>query len=240
MVELISTRHVKKARKNHKCSYCSRIISKDEPYRDDLCKDGIDIYHWKSCPKCAFFAHELWDYIDPDWGLDGDGLNDGMTSFLQEFICPNCENWNKDYQVNTQAVDNYKKAFKNICDILTNGVTLSNGITCNYTINDLQGGETFAQRKSINGVPNDISYGIVQDWNYYKEYVINGKTYKPYSNERNVEEYNEFVKALGNEEHCKNINYILYKYAYKNAGFMWDGSSKNASTFNPMHFYVKY
>lgn len=98
MVELISTRYIKKARKNHKCSYCSRIISKDEPYRDDLCKDGIDIYHWKSCPKCGFFANELWEYIDPDWGLDGDGLNAGMNNFLREFICPNCQNLNKDYQ----------------------------------------------------------------------------------------------------------------------------------------------
>lgn len=187
--------------------------------------------------KGKFYGYSYNDKTKQEIEINPVWVNANITT-----VNSNCAsaNWNKDYQVNTQAVDNYKKAFKNICDILTNGVTLSNGITCNYTINDLQGGETFAQRKSINGVPNDISYGIVQDWNYYKEYVINGKTYKPYSNERNVEEYNEFVKALGNEEHCKNINYILYKYAYKNAGFMWDGSSKNASTFNPMHFYVKY
>ena len=97
MVNLIDTRYIKKARKEHKCNYCSKLIKIGESYQNDLCKDGIDIYHWKSCPKCAFFAHELWEYIDPDWGLDGDGLNDGMTSFLQEFICPNCENWSKDY-----------------------------------------------------------------------------------------------------------------------------------------------
>lgn len=98
MVELISTRYVRKARKNHKCNYCSKTIEVGESYKDGLCKDGIDIYHWKSCPKCGFFAHELWDYIDPDWGLDGDGLVDGMDNFLREFICPNCENWSKDYQ----------------------------------------------------------------------------------------------------------------------------------------------
>ena len=98
-------------------------------------------------------------------------------------------------------------------------------------------------RKTINEQISDISYGITQNWNYNKEITVGNKTYKPYGSDRDLAKYNSFINALGKEEHCKNVNYILYKYAYKPAGFEWGGNwgrNGNSGTYNGMQFYVKY
>ena len=219
------------------CSTYETESHQIQPTTDEV-GNGLTIEYNKVVPdKGKFYGYSYKDKAKQEIEINPAWTKENITT-----INSNCSaaNWNKDYQVNTQAVDNYKKAFQNVCNILTNGVTLSNRQTCKYTINDLQGGDTFAQRKSINGSASDISYGIVQDWNYYKEYVINGKTYTPYSSKRSLEEYKEFTDALGSEEHCSNINYILYEHAYKDAGFVWDGKTSDPSKFNPMHFYVKY
>ena len=56
--------------------------------------------------------------------------------------------------------------------------------------------------------------------------TVNGKDYRPY-NTRDLSEYLEFVDAIGGkEENCKNVNYILWAYAYKDAGFVWGGSTR--------------
>lgn len=172
--------------------------------------------------------------VDPTW------KNNNIVS-----INSNCSeaNWTQTYEVNVQAKDNYQTAFKNVCNILTKGITLSNGKTCKYTVKDLQGGETYSPRKTLSGGISDISYGITQDWNYNRKITINGKTYQPYGYTRSLEEYQSFIKALGTEEDCSNVNYILYKYAYKEAGFSWGGNwgrDGNNGTFNGMHFYVNY
>lgn len=172
-------------------------------------------------------------------------LNPEWVKYNITTIKSNCEagNWEESYNVNTQAEDNFKKAFLNICKMLTDGVKISDGTTCKYTINDLQGGETYTPRKTITGVISDTSYGITQQWNYNKQYIINGKMFQPYGYSRNSEDYKTFVKALGKEEHCGNVNYILYKYAYQPAGFEWGGNwgtKENVNAFNGMHFYVKY
>lgn len=160
-------------------------------------------------------------------------------------INSNCKEagWIQSYNVNVQAKENYNKAFENVCNILTNGVKLSNGKTCTYTLKDLQGGETYSPRKTLSGGISDVSYGITQDWNYNRKITINGKTYQPYGHSRSLEEYQNFVKAIGSEEDCTNINYVLYKYAYKDAGFSWGGNWQrdgNAGTFNGMHYYINY
>lgn len=172
--------------------------------------------------------------VDPTW------TNNNIVS-----VNSNCKEagWTQTYNVNVQAKENYQKAFKNVCDILTNGVKLSNGKTCTYTIKDLQGGETYSPRKTLSGGISDVSYGITQDWNYNRKITINGKTYQPYGHSRSIEEYQNFVKAIGNEEDCANINYVLYKYAYKDAGFSWGGNwgrNGNSGTFNGMHYYINY
>ena len=97
-------------------------------------------------------------------------------------------------------------------------------MTCKYNINDLNFGKTYIQKENLSGMLSDLSYGIAIDINYNKTYKLNNKTFSPYSSDRSIEKYLEFVKELGNEEDCGNINYILYKYAFKDAGFVWGGT----------------
>ena len=172
-------------------------------------------------------------------------VNPEWTKYNITTISSNCSegNWNEEYKVNTQASKNYQKAFSNICKMLTTGIEISNGTTCKYTINDLQGGETYSPRKTTTGTISDLSYGITQDWNYNKQITVNGKVFQPYGYSRDLSEYQAFIKELGKEEDCRNINYILNKYAYEPAGFQWGGNwgrYENVNTYNGMHFYVKY
>lgn len=160
-------------------------------------------------------------------------------------INSNCSQagWTEDYQVNVHAKENYKQAFSNVCKLLTTGVKLSDGTTCKYNKDNLSGGSTFVQRETIGGMISDVAYGITQDWNYDKTYSINGENYSPYDSTRSLEDYLKFVKALGKEEDCRNVNYILYKYAYEPAGFTWGGNNGrngNSGTFNGMHFRINY
>ena len=168
--------------------------------------------------------------INPEW------INENIT-----IINSNCSEagWNKNYDVNTNAVSNFEKAFSSICNILKNGVTLSNGKTCKYTVNDLGNGGTFVQRTQNSGGFSLHAYGLAQDWNYDRTYTIKGNQYQPYGSNRDIEEYQRFVNAIGGEENCENINYILYKYAYKDAGFNW-GGTWTGKTFDGMHFEIKY
>jgi len=158
----------------------------------------------------------------------------------------NCEeaNWNERYSVNISVKDNYEKAFASVCNILKNGIKISSGETCKYNISDLSTGSTFYPKETTSGSVSDTSYGITQDWNYNKSYSINGKIYTPYSSTSTLSDYLDFVNALGgNEESCGNVNYILYKYAYKDAGFVWGGNNGrdgNSGKYNGMHYRINY
>jgi len=157
--------------------------------------------------------------------------------------CPEA-NWTNYYRVNKQAVSTFENAYANICKLLTTGVTLTDGSTCKLSVNDLQGGGTFEPRKTTGGDYSLESYGLSQKWNYAKVYNVNNSTYRPYtqnSSSTALSNYNMFIDALGKEEDCRNVNYILAKYAYIPAGFTWGGDKSNATTgtFNPMEFYIK-
>ena len=157
--------------------------------------------------------------------------------------CPEA-NWTNYYRVNKQAVSTFENAYANICKLLTTGVTLTDGSTCKLSVNDLQGGGTFEPRKTAGGDYSLESYGLAQKWNYSKFYNIGGYTYNPYSYDSSssaLSNYNLFIDALGKEEDCRNVNYILAKYAYEPAGFKWGGDKSNVTTgtFNPMEFYIK-
>lgn len=161
--------------------------------------------------------------IDPDW------KEANLTT-----VSSDCSSagWNVEYTVHTKAADKFKKAFSNICSILTNGVKISSGETCKYSISDLSGGGTFNEVKTTSGSIGLEAYGLTQDWNYSKS---------QYSGD--LDTYNEYVNSLGDEESCDNINYILYKYAYKDAGFNWGGNYQrngNQGVFNPKRFEIKY
>ena len=161
-------------------------------------------------------------------------------------ISPSCSNSDfakMSFKVHVKARDAYQKAFSGICKLLTEGVTLSDGSKCQYTIDDLKDGSTYVPRKTTSGTIDIHSYGIVQDWNYSKKINVNGKEYMPY-NTRELSDYLDFVNAIGGkEENCKNINYILWLKAYKDAGFEWGGNfgrNGNSGQYNGKLFQLKY
>ena len=149
--------------------------------------------------------------------------------------------WNKTYTVNTQATGKFAAAYANICKLLTNGVTLSDGSRCVLKVSDLQDGGTFVERKTSSGGYSLHAYGLAQDWNYSKSISVNGKAFKPYGCQGSScqQEYQAFVRALGKEESCYNVNYIMWKYAYQPAGFNWGGNWSSGS-WDGMHFEVQY
>ena len=180
----------------------------------------------------------------------GDGTNISIDPKWKEAnivtISPSCSDTefsNMKFKVNKQAEKKFTKAFEGVCKLLTDGVKISNGSTCKYTASDLNDGTVFIERKTANGSADLHAYGIAQDWNYSKTYTIDGKNYTPY-NTRELQDYLDFVQAIGgNEENCKNVNYILWKYAYKDAGFLWGGNygrNGNNGTYDGKLFVINY
>lgn len=174
--------------------------------------------------------------INPDW------KNANLVT-----ISPTCSGneayASKTYTVHKNAVANFEKAFKGVCKILTNGVKITSGQTCKYTIDDIMDGTVFIERKTSGGSFDLHPYGLSQDLNYSMKITVNGKDYTPY-NTRELSEYLEFVNAIGGkEENCKNVNYILWAYAYKDAGFQWGGNygrNGNSGSYDGKLFELKY
>lgn len=152
-------------------------------------------------------------------------------------VSSNCASggWSKTYTVNIAAKGNFEKAFASICKLLTTGI---DGYKIN--VSDLKNGGTFVERLTSQGSPSLHGYGLAQDWNYSAEYVIDGVKYSPYN--RDIGVYNKFVEALGgDEDDPRNINYILWKYAYQPAGFKWGGNwgrNGSSATYDGMHFEI--
>ena len=149
--------------------------------------------------------------------------------------------WNINTRINKAAQTEFVNAYKNICRLITQGVTLSDGTYCKLSTSQLKWGGDFVSRKTSSGNYSLHAYGIAQDWNYSLTIPYNGKNYKPYASQgaSTKAEYDRFVKALGKEESCLNVNYILWKYAFQPAGFTW-GGNWSASSWDGMHFQVKY
>lgn len=97
MPQLINRSLTEKARKEHTCNYCNGKINVGEPYIKEFLKESDYTYQFKMHPKCMFIANELYDWFDPSGnGIDSDGFSDMCHSFLQDFVCPNCEKFNKE------------------------------------------------------------------------------------------------------------------------------------------------
>ena len=174
--------------------------------------------------------------INPEWEKAN------LTTITPD--CKDTEFGKMQFTVHRKAVNAFDKAFKGVCKLLTEGVTLKDGSKCKYTMDDLKDGSTYVARKTTNGAIDIHSYGIAQDWNYSKKIVVDGKEYMPYSVSRELSDYFDFIEAIGgNEENCKNINYILWLKAYKDAGFEWGGNfgrNGNSGQFDGKLFQLKY
>ena len=97
MTEVIEHRN-RTARKPYVCDYCGEKIEKGEVY--DFYKGKYDgrIFDWHSHLKCQRVADAIWDYCDPDEGMDEDQFQDGCQEVCQRFICPDCLEWDKEYE----------------------------------------------------------------------------------------------------------------------------------------------
>ena len=96
MVEIISD-GVKKARKDHKCDYCGEVIPKGTKYYwQKNIYDGT-FYEWHEHEKCREVASAIWNYADPDEGMDEELFKNTLSEVCQCFICPYCEKWERDF-----------------------------------------------------------------------------------------------------------------------------------------------
>ena len=84
------------ARNIHKCDYCGGTIRPLERYR--LCVNKFDgkLYEWKAHEKCEYIAQEIWDYADPDEGMDSDDFCEACSDVCRTFVCPDCGKWDTD------------------------------------------------------------------------------------------------------------------------------------------------
>ena len=183
------------------------------------------------------FAYKQPDPSNRDINIDPAWVSANITTITAE--CK-AAGWTQKMTVHKKSVPKWEAANNKICELLTKGVTID-GKECVLNKSDLKFGGAFVQRKTSSGGFSLHGYGMAADWNYSSEYTINGTKYKPYASmgSSTYSAYQSFVRALGKEEDCRNINYILWKYAYKPTGFKWGGSWSQAS-FDPMHFEVDY
>lgn len=88
----------RKAMKEHRCDLCGDWIRKGELYHwQKSIYDGT-IYEWHEHMNCSEVCGAIWDYVDPDEGMDEDQFQDGCQEISQIFICPDCPKYNKEYE----------------------------------------------------------------------------------------------------------------------------------------------
>jgi uncharacterized protein with PIN domain len=79
---------IRKARKEHRCSYCGREIKPGEQYRRHVQVDGREMMTYKDCKECAVKGAVLWDehgndtcYMDTEEGLKETAQEMGWKAF---------------------------------------------------------------------------------------------------------------------------------------------------------------
>ncbi len=85
------------ARKDHGCDYCGCLIRKGEEYKWSKNIWEGRIFEWHNHLACGRVASAIWDYCDPDDGMDEDQFQDGCAEVCRRFICPDCPEWDKEY-----------------------------------------------------------------------------------------------------------------------------------------------
>lgn len=81
------------ARKEHTCDYCGEKILPGQRYEHYTGKFDGEIYVWKAHEACTFVAQEIWEYADPDEGMNGDEFNEACCEVCRTFVCPDCGKW---------------------------------------------------------------------------------------------------------------------------------------------------
>lgn len=97
MNELIDSKD-KKSRKIHICDLCGGEIAKGEQYHWSKGLYDGTFYEWHEHKRCEFICGQIWNYVDPDEGMTRDEFMEAMHNFCQSFICPDCKNWNTEFE----------------------------------------------------------------------------------------------------------------------------------------------
>lgn len=91
MINTIKVKHKVKARKQHFCSFCGKVIVAGEEYESSTCScDGI-VYDWKECERCKPYVEEAFRNKHYDW-TDGMSEED-FHSYMWEEHKDIAEQW---------------------------------------------------------------------------------------------------------------------------------------------------
>lgn len=85
--------HTVKARKQHRCDYCGKLIAIGEEYTKATYK-ADHIYDWRSCERCKEYVEEAFHNNDYDFS-DGMGWQDFMDYMSEEHRDIAAEWWKK-------------------------------------------------------------------------------------------------------------------------------------------------
>ena len=89
MINLIAEKIIR-AYKKHRCSLCGKNIEKGTRYvwQKNIC-DG-EFYEFRNHIACNNICNAIWDYADPEEGMDEDLFWDSCQEICQVFVCPDC------------------------------------------------------------------------------------------------------------------------------------------------------
>lgn len=162
--------------------------------------------------------------------VGGDAAIAGVT-----VTCSNGKTFSSN--VYKEYTSNFKAAYEKICQLETTGI---NGIKLNkdYVI---WNGDYNKRLNAARNVCSPHTYGLAVDFNSALVINVNGQNYNPFAGQGDAtrQKYDKFVAALGGKElNAKNINYVLWKYAFEPNGFEW-GGTWDAGSFDPMHYEIR-
>lgn len=86
------------ARKSHTCDWCNKTINKGEEYERQKFKYDGKLCEWHAHLACSRIATAIWDYADPDDGMDSDMFDESCADICLVFICPDCPKWNAEIE----------------------------------------------------------------------------------------------------------------------------------------------
>lgn len=137
-------------------------------------------------------------------------------------------------RIHRLAQPQFIAAFTNICDLTSKGIN-----NIKLSPSDVQFGGSYVPRKTSAGGYSNHAWGLAIDFNYGWKIKVDGKTHTPYSGmgSSTKESYDNFVNKLDGVDDPRNVNYILWKYAFEPSGFKWGGDWSKGS-FDPMHYEI--